>query len=185
MAKLDALSPTLPGFGRLASGGVKGFYAHAMAKEVERKFLLAGDGWRAAAEAGTPIRQFYLCAAEDRSIRIRLVGDTATMTCKFGAAGRVREEFEYAIPVADAVEMQGHALGNVIEKTRHLVRHADQTFEVDVFGGALTGLEIAELETAEEVADALLPDWLGREITGDAAYYNASLALNGLPEDRA
>lgn len=155
-----------------------------MAKEIERKFLVAGDGWRTAAEAGMPIRQFYLCVDEDRSIRIRLRGDTATLTCKFGAAGRVREEFEYTIPVADALDLQAFARGGVIEKTRHLVRHADQTFEVDVFGGALSGLEIAELETADEVAEALLPDWLGREITDDAAYYNASLALHGLPEDR-
>jgi CYTH domain-containing protein len=154
-----------------------------MAKEVERKFLLASDGWRAGAEAGTTIRQFYLFAAEDRSIRVRLRDDTAILTCKFGRVARERDEFEYRIPVADALQMQTFARGNVIEKTRYRVRHADNMFEVDVFGGALSGLEIAELETTEEVAEALLPQWLGREVTGDAAYYNASLALRGMPED--
>jgi adenylate cyclase len=51
-----------------------------------------------------------------------------------------------------------------------------------VFRGALAGLVIAELETPDQVADAKLPAWLGREVTGEPAYYNAVLAERGLPE---
>ena len=50
-----------------------------------------------------------------------------------------------------------------------------------MFAGALTGLVIAELETSDDVPVAKLPPWLGREITGESAFYNASLARNGLP----
>lgn len=41
---------------------------------------------------------------------------------------------------------------------------------------------IAELETEADVEASLLPAWLGREVTGDARFYNANLALNGMPD---
>jgi CYTH domain-containing protein len=61
------------------------------------------------------------------------------------------------------------------------VRHRGHVYEVDVFEGALAGLIVAELETEAEVADADLPGWLGREVTGEAPFYNSSLAMHGLP----
>ena len=64
-------------------------------------------------------------------------------------------------------------LGNVIAKTRHKIDVAGYLYEVDVFAGKLAGLVIAELETPDQVADAELPAWLGREVTGEPAYYNA------------
>ncbi len=157
-----------------------------MAREVERKFLVASDGWRAAARQGAQLRQFYLAAQEDRSVRVRIRDDAeARLTMKFGTQVRVRDEFEYAIPYSDALELMGFALGAVIDKTRHVVSHAGHDYEVDVFAGALTGLVIAELETEDEVHSRELPAWLGREVTGEAAFYNASLALHGLPREVA
>jgi adenylate cyclase len=153
-----------------------------MAKEVERKFLVDGDGWRGLSEAAVPILQFYLAANTGRSVRVRISGGTSAMlTLKFGSHGRERDEFEYPIPLEDAEELTAFAVGHVIEKTRHHVRHCGYLYEVDVFGGSLAGLVIAELETPDLVPEASLPAWLGREVTGDAAYYNASLARNGMP----
>ncbi|RUV60433.1 CYTH domain-containing protein, partial [Mesorhizobium sp. M5C.F.Ca.IN.020.14.1.1] len=105
----------------------------------------------------------------------------AKLTLKFGSKVRERDEFEYPIPLAEAEEMQAFAIG-VIEKTRHHVRHRGHLYEVDVFGGMLAGLVVAELETPEDVPDEMLPDWLGREVTGEQRFYNASLALGGIPE---
>lgn len=154
-----------------------------MAEEVERKFLVSGDAWRAGVTRRIAIRQFYLFAAPDRSLRVRLEdGKIATLTLKTGKQDRLRDEFEYDIPAADAAAMERFAIGNPIEKTRHLVSHRGHIYEVDVFSGTLAGLVIAELETRETVPQALLPAWIGREVTGEAAYYNASLALNGPPE---
>lgn len=157
-----------------------------MVREVERRFLVAGDGWRAAVAASSAIRQFYMLVTPERSLRVRVKdGDGATLTLKIGASGPVREEFEHAIPLAEAAAMERFAFGNVVEKTRSLVPHAGHVYEVDVFAGALAGLVIAELETAEAVPDAALAPWLGREITGEAAFQNAALALEGLPEPAA
>ncbi|MEO3386560.1 CYTH domain-containing protein [Mesorhizobium sp. CAU 1741] len=155
-----------------------------MAKEIERKFLVRDDGWRKLADAGVSIVQFYVAASDDRSVRIRIRDDRdALLTLKFGSAALERDEFEYPVPLDDAREMQGFAVGRVIEKTRHIVIHCGKRYEVDRFAGALDGLVVAELETPEMVADEDLPPWLGREVTGEAAFYNAALALNGIPGD--
>ncbi|WP_214475319.1 CYTH domain-containing protein [Mesorhizobium sp. dw_380] len=154
-----------------------------MGKEVERKFLVSGTAWRDLVEADIRILQFYLAAAPGRTVRIRISdGASAKLTLKFGIGARERDEFEYPVPLADAVEMLAFALGRVIEKTRHHVRHRGHLYEVDVFGGALAGLVVAELETPEDVPDEMLPEWLGREVTGEQKFYNASLALGGIPE---
>ncbi|MBZ9999295.1 MULTISPECIES: CYTH domain-containing protein [unclassified Mesorhizobium] len=154
-----------------------------MGKEVERKFLVSGTAWRDLVETDVRILQFYLAAAPGRTVRVRISnGASARLTLKFGSTARERDEFEYPIPLADAVEMLGFAIGRVIEKTRHHVRHGGYLYEVDVFGGALAGLVMAELETPDDVPDEMLPDWLGREVTGEQKFYNASLALGGIPE---
>ena len=154
-----------------------------MGKEVERKFLVSSAEWRSLAEADIRIRQFYLAAAPGRTVRVRISDSASAMlTLKFGSTARERDEFEYPIPLAEAQEMLAFAIGRVIEKTRHHVRHRGYLYEVDVFGGMLAGLVVAELETPEDVPDEMLPDWLGREVTGESRFYNASLALGGVPE---
>ena len=154
-----------------------------MAKEIERKFLIRADAWRAAVESSALIVQFYLAISSARSIRIRIKnGRAAKLTLKFGSDTRIRDEFEYPVSLEEAREMMQFAIGTVIRKTRHHVRHEGYLYEIDVFNGELDGLIMAELETADDVADDLLPAWLGREVTGEIRYSNASLALNGFPE---
>ena len=157
-----------------------------MAKEIERKFLVKSSEWRDAVEAEIRMRQFYLAAFGDRTIRIRIIeGGDAILTLKFAGRGRGRDEFEYPVPLPEALEMLPFAIGRVIEKTRCHVRHEGYLFEVDVFGGPLAGLVIAELETPDEVPDSKLPGWIGQEVTADSRYYNASLALSDFPEAAA
>ncbi len=154
-----------------------------MAKEVERKFLVKDAAWRDAVEDSIAIVQFYLAISSERSIRLRISnGKSAKLTLKFGSDLKQRDEFEYSVPLADAREMLAFAIGTVIRKTRHHVRHENYLYEVDVFNGELDGLVVAELETMDKVSDALLPPWLGEEVTGQLRYSNASLALNGFPE---
>ncbi len=153
-----------------------------MTKEIERKFLVKDNSWRAAVEKKIAIVQFYLAISAERSIRLRISdGKAARLTLKFGSDLSERDEFEYPIPLADALEMKAFAIGSVIAKTRHHVRHRDHLYEVDVFNGGLDGLVVAELETPKRVPDALLPPWIDGEVTGDIRYSNASLALNGFP----
>lgn len=147
-----------------------------MAKEIERKFLVRGDQWRNLVSERLILRQGYIASMEDRSVRIRLTNETtATLTIKIGKA-MTRDEFEYEIPIPEAEELLGTAIGLVIEKTRHKVPFKGFVWEIDVFRGAHRGLVIAEVEMEDESDDPELPDWIGREVTGEHRYSNQALA---------
>jgi CYTH domain-containing protein len=151
-----------------------------MAREIERKFLVAEDGWRKGAR-GVRYRQGYLSAGEGArcTVRVRIAAERAFLTIKGPAAGAARDEYEYQIPVADAEEMLSRlAAGGTVEKTRHRVPHAGRVWEVDEFAGDNAPLVLAEVEL-ERVDDPVeLPPWVGREVTEDGRYTNAALALH-------
>jgi len=161
-------------FGR-ASGSLPG-----MGVEIERKFLVAGAGWRAGVRGpGLAMRQGYLATggAAAPGVRVRLAGDAAWLTVK-GPGGLVRAEFEYAIPVADAQGMLVLCPFPAIEKTRWEVPHAGHVWTVDEFHAPtrLAGLVLAEVELASADVSPALPEWLGAEVTEDPRYSNAALA---------
>jgi adenylate cyclase len=148
--------------------------------EIERKFLVADAAWRVAARgAGMPIRQGYLAAGgpAEPSVRIRLAGADAFLTVK-GPGGKVRAEYEYAIPATDAEGMLALSRLAVLSKTRWEVEHAGHLWTVDEFHApaALNGLVLAEVELDSEEADPPLPAWVGAEVTADPRYSNAALA---------
>jgi CYTH domain-containing protein len=149
-----------------------------MRAEIERKFLVVGDGWRAGSEA-TEIRQGYLCGDAARSVRVRCGGGHGYLTVKGSAVGIRRSEYEYEIPVADAESLLDTlCLRPLIEKTRHLLVHRGIEWVVDVFTGDNAGLVVAEVELADEAEAIELPEWVGREVTGDPRYLNVNLARN-------
>ena len=146
-----------------------------MAVEIERKFLLASDAWREQVSRSTRIAQGYLCTDIERTVRVRTKGEAAFLTIKGKNSGISRAEFEYEIPIADALDLL-KLCPNVLDKTRHLVDIDGHTFEIDEFHGANMGLIVAELELASEDATYPQPTWLGAEVSGDARYYNGALS---------
>lgn len=154
-----------------------------MGREIERKFLVAGDGWRRSVVAAKSLRQGYLARTDRISARVRVEDDrSATMTLKSAQPGIARSEYEYAIPVEDALELLELRQGKLVEKTRHIVEAGGMRWEVDVFAGELAGLVLAEIELPDTDTHFERPDWLGREVTHETGYYNAALAMAGLPE---
>ena len=149
-----------------------------MSKEIERKFLVSGQRWRTFADGGNAIRQAYVVAEDDRSLRVRIYADgRARITLKVGHAALVRDEYEFDIDRDEAEDMLRHAIGNVIEKVRYRVPHEGHVWEVDVYDGAHRGLVIAEVELSSIHDDPELPNWVGREVTGESEYSNQSMAL--------
>jgi adenylate cyclase len=145
--------------------------------EIERRFLVSGDGWRRYAVARTCIRQAYLNFDGTSSVRVRIEdGRRAILTIKARGPALRRFEIEYPLPVADAEMLLQHRRGSIVEKARHIVPYAGSTWEVDVFCSESAGLVIAEIELADEGQDFVRPSWLGREITGDVRYGNSALA---------
>lgn len=146
-----------------------------MATEIERKFLLRNDAWRALAQ-GTPYRQGYLNSAKERTVRVRIAGSEAFLTIKGPGMGASRAEYEYPLPLADAVEMLDTlAERPLIEKMRYRIRQHDLVWEIDEFFGENRGLIVAEIELQREDQAFDRPDWLGEEVTGDVRYFNANL----------
>jgi adenylate cyclase len=146
-----------------------------MAVEIERKFLVTGEAWRAQASPHR-ITQGFLCRDPDRVVRVRLQDEEAFMTIKGRAKGISRSEIEFSIPSEHAEDLLAMCLPTVIEKTRHEVEWAGHTWEVDEFHGSNAGLVVAELELASEDAEFDRPPWLGTEVSHDRRYTNVHLS---------
>lgn len=153
-----------------------------MGVEIERKFLLAGETWREQADHGTRMVQGYLVdtAALTRglarsSVRIRVQGEQAYLNIKSAEAGIRRSEFEYPLPLADAMEMLDTLCHGRVEKTRYRVPVQGHIFEIDEFLGDNAGLVVAELELSAIDAPYPHPDWLGQEVSHMTRYYNVHL----------
>ena len=149
-----------------------------MGKEIERKFLLAGDDWRSLAQ-GMTYRQGYLNTAKERTVRIRTDGTRGFITIKGPPAGTVRREYEYEIPAHDADTILEELCEKpIIEKIRYRIGLGKHIWEVDEFLGENEGLIIAEVELSREDEPFERPPWLGRDVTDDPRYYNANLVKN-------
>jgi len=146
-----------------------------MGIEIERKFLVEGDAWRTLGTS-TLLRQGYLSTDAARTVRVRIDGDQAFLTIKGKSVGASRGEWEYPIPVAEAAELlDGLCQQPLVEKVRHRIAAGPHTWEVDEFLGANAGLVVAEIELASEDEAFDKPAWIGRDVTGDARYFNSRL----------
>lgn len=153
-----------------------------MAKEIERKFLVTGNSYLTMARESHEIRQAYISPLREATVRVRVKDSFAYLTVKGPNNGAIRDEWEYPIPVADAMEMMECLTdGRFLHKTRYIVEHDGLTWEVDVFHGALSGLCVAEVELPTADTPLTLPPFIGREVTGDADYYNSNLLSGIIP----
>lgn len=151
-----------------------------MGVEIERKFLLASDAWRASAQPGVRMVQGYFAQASGSpSVRIRIAGERAFLTVKGPIRNFSRSEFEYEVPVSDAEGMMREFCGGkLVEKTRFLVPFEGFVWEVDEYYGDNAGLFTAELELDAETTEFPPPPWLGIEVTADRRYGNGALSRN-------
>jgi adenylate cyclase len=151
-----------------------------MAQEIERKFLVKGDAFKAEAFKQTRITQGYLSSVPERTVRIRVKGEKGFITIKgIGSdSGASRYEWEKEIPASEVMELLKIAEPGVIDKTRYQVKKGNHTYEVDEFYGENQGLVVAEIELQSEGEAFEKPEWLGKEVTGDVKYYNSMLMKN-------
>jgi CYTH domain-containing protein/CHAD domain-containing protein len=163
--------------------------ASAVPVERERRFLVEEIPSDLALDAGVAIEQGYLAVDAAMSVRVRTADGRGSVTIKAAteAGSGSAERIELEWPVAGAVveSLWPHTAGRRIEKTRHRLRVADAPVELDRFGGLLDGLVVAEVEfeSADTLATFEPPGWFGAEVTDDARYSNAALAVSGLPAD--
>ena len=147
-----------------------------MGTEIERKFLLAGDGWRGLGK-GKPYCQGYISSDGRTTVRIRTVEDKGFLTVKGPTQNLSRAEYEYQIPYHAAKEMLDTlCLPSLVEKIRYIVNFAGSIWEIDELLGANEGLIPAEIELADPCQTFVMPPWIGKEVSDDPRYRNANLA---------
>jgi adenylate cyclase len=147
-----------------------------MALEIEHKFLLKNSDWKALAHKSSQYKQGYMISDSKRSVRVRISDDKAWLNIKSATIGNLRQEFEYAIPVDDGIEILNTLCEKpIIEKTRYFVTYEQHIWEIDVFYGDNEGLIVAEVELSKVGEKFSKPSWIGNEVTDDLRYYNNSL----------
>ena len=146
-----------------------------MGFEIERKFLLKSNTWKELADKGQMIKQGYLNLDLESTVRVRILNSRGFLTIKGKSVKTTRVEYEYEIPFQDAMDLLKLCDKTIIEKTRYEVRENGSTWEIDIFKGANKGLEVAEIELNDEHEVITLPEWIGKEISDDARYYNSNL----------
>lgn len=149
-----------------------------MGIEIEHKYLVKDDSYKRLSDNNSTIRQGFLSRNPERTVRVRVRDDQGFITIKGKGDGAAHPEFEYEIPLDDAVRLMSLCEPPVIEKTRYIVMHDGNRWEVDEFHGNLEGLVIAELEVPSEDYRFSLPPFVGREVTGNPKYYNSQLGIN-------
>lgn len=145
--------------------------------EIERKYKVKKDLWAELDKpAGEKIIQAYLCSGKDGVIRVRVRNNQGSMAIKGKTTNISREEFEFPVPVDIANEIIKKFAAGTIEKIRYIIPYKGKTWEVDEFSGHNEGLIIAEIELNSEDEVFELPEWVGKEVSDDSRYFNASLS---------
>ncbi|MCG6133347.1 MAG: CYTH domain-containing protein [Nostoc sp. LLA-1] len=149
-----------------------------MAKEIERKFLVMGDGWRELAK-GSIYRQGYIATQDKVTVRVRIIGEQAYLTIKGPVVNVTRLEFEYPIPVVDAqIMLDTLCRRPFIEKIRYKIEWGGLIWEIDEFDGINKGLILAEVELSDANQVFDIPTWIGQEVSHDYRYFNSNLVTH-------
>lgn len=157
---------------------------NAVAIEIERKFLVVSDAWIKLSVGHVTIRDGLIASENDRKVRVRKIGNGATLAIKGPKNGFARAEFEYSISLEDAdTLLTEHCIGPVLEKIRHYVPYAGATWEIDQYYGLLDGIVLAEIELPSVQAAVSIPDWIGQEVTDDIRYRKTSLVSERMMEN--
>src|SRR5690606_1510130 len=96
-----------------------------MAREIERKFIVLNEVWRAQAGAPRQLVQGYLSRGENIVVRVRRDVDAqgfarGFITIKGKTEGIARDEYEYEVPEQEAAALLRLCEGYLVEKERYV-----------------------------------------------------------------
>lgn len=149
-----------------------------MGVEIERKFLVDIKKWQQVAKpTATHLKQGYIINDKYKTIRVRIAGKQGYLTIKGSTSGISRKEYEYPIPIKDAMELLDDFAASWVEKNRYCINFAGKKWEVDEFLGDNEGLVMAEIELKHEESEFEVPAWITKEVSDDNRYFNSSLAV--------
>lgn len=151
--------------------------------EIERKFLIRALPEGISECKSAIIEQGYLDFGDgdEPEKRIRKLTEeekTVYLYTEKGKGDLCREEEEYEIPEYSYENLKELVVSLMLEKTRYYFPLGELTAELDVYGGSLKGLMVAEVEfsSLEEAEGFTPPEFFVEEITYDKKYRNKNLA---------
>lgn len=164
-----------------------------MGIEIERKYKVAKNAF-------LELNNFYpmlnydaqnivqgYIISKDASVRIRHISyndrrkDEAFITIKSKSKGISRQEYEYSIPVEDALMMLKTICSVSVSKTRYAFtdKESGLIWEIDFFKDKNEGLVIAEVELEREDQEVVKPpyDIILEEVSGNKMLTNLALSM--------
>lgn len=144
--------------------------------EIERKYLIKELPKNLDSYPYKEIEQGYLNTAP--VVRIRRSNDKYILTYK-GSGLMVREEYNLPLTEKAFAHLKEKIDGRLIQKRRYLIPYNDKlTIELDIFGGDLAPLQLAEVEfeTEDEANSFTPPEWFGEDVTFSSRYHNSTLS---------
>ena len=167
-----------------------------MAKEIECKYLV--DVNKLPLDTLKKVRysyQMYISNDPEKVVRVVIIipasnkSDSileaqpdlskakAKLTIKSSRQGNTRDEYEYDIPLKDALSIwRSHMTKNIIKKIRACDKRSG--WDVDFNMGPNLGLVLAEKEydSEEELKAAKVPEWAVLDVSDDDKFYNVNLS---------
>jgi adenylate cyclase len=157
--------------------------------EIERKFLVDINVLNLSTIKKTMhITQGYLLRADNGSARVRVerrtvdenVDEKAWLVIKQKIDDMSNNEIVCDLSIEEAFRLlENNCTQPLISKKRHIVKYGNVKWEIDEFFGHKSGLVMAEVElqtlSEEEVKSLVLPEWILKEVTGEAEYYNVNM----------
>jgi len=145
-----------------------------MAKEIERKFLIGTKPVPYKGSDRVEIKQGYILLGKNKQLRVRIYNDSKAFICIKYTGSFVRDEYEYAIPLKDAIEMYNKCKLK-IEKSRYTMKKKKYTIDIDLYKDNLVVVEV-EFTNEKDATEFVPLSWMGSEITGNKLYSNITLA---------
>ncbi len=145
--------------------------------EIERKFLVISEEWKALAQAPEKLRQAYFTKnLDDWIMRMRIINNEKSLITLKSRINKISNyEFEFDIPIEEA-EQIWPLLNFKLEKKRYRIDLSPGEWVVDCFEGENFPLTIAEVELPNTQIIIKKPAWAGQEITEIQSLSNAALA---------
>lgn len=144
--------------------------------EIERKYLIHTLPENLENYPHRIIEQGYL--STEPVVRIRRDNDEYILTYKSKGL-MVREEYNLPLTKDSYMHLREKIDGRLIIKKRYLIPLSNElTIELDIFGGDLAPLMLAEVEFLDETSANSFtpPKWFGEDVTFSGEYHNSRLS---------
>jgi len=150
--------------------------------EIERKFLVKHDALQDKDIVEMyRIQQGYIAKNKNGAVRIRIEENEEKGTVNAYLMSKVKINDMSNIETTDEITVEAAKLllfyfpEKVIDKTRFVVMHNGNKWEIDLFKSPNRGLLLAEIELESETQEFEMPPWVVKEVTGQPEYYNANM----------